>query len=94
VKWLVNRLLTMGPLEVASRLADLGRHGLLRVSLPHVQRRAESSPGQPVAGVELRELDARIRQIGPEQRAPVMALADQWMAQHLPAPPRYLPSPR
>lgn len=82
VKWLINRLLTMGPAEMVSRLADLGRHGLLRASLQRVQRRAERSPGQAVAAVELRDLDALVRRIGPEQRAPVMALADQWMTHH------------
>ncbi|MDH3598530.1 MAG: heparinase II/III family protein [Candidatus Tectomicrobia bacterium] len=82
MKWLINRLLTMGPAEMASRLGDLGRHGLLRASLPHVQRRAKRPPLQAVAAVEPRELDALMQRICPEQRAPIMALADQWMTHH------------
>ena|SRR5688500_18064180 len=79
VKWLINRLLTMGPAEIVSRVTDLGRHGLLRVSLQRIQRRAERSPGRTPAAVELPDLDALVRRIGPEQRTPIMTLADQWM---------------
>jgi len=82
VKWLINRLLTMGPAEIVSRLADLGRHSWLRVSLQRIQRRAERSPGRAPAAVELRNVDALVRRIGPEQRAPIMTLADQWMTHH------------
>jgi len=72
----------MRPAEMVSRVADVGRHGLLRVSLQRVQRRAERSPGRTPAAVELRDLDALVRRIAPEPRAPIMVLADQWMTHH------------
>jgi hypothetical protein len=36
-KWLKHRLMSMGPAEVGSRLADLGRHIMLRAFLGQMQ---------------------------------------------------------
>ena len=80
VKWLMNRLRTMGPAEITARLSDMGRHSWLRGSLSRVQRRAERRPPSALAEVDLGGVHALVRQVSPEQRQPVLDVADQWVA--------------
>src|SRR5215510_3255106 len=81
-EWLKNRLQTMGPAEVISRLADVGRHLALRASLKGIQRR----PARRHTGLNWSHLVPRIKhqleRVSTRDRDPVLARADRWLDHH------------
>jgi|SRR6266536_1429967 len=81
-EWLKNRLQTMGPAEVISRLADVGRHLSLRASLKGIQQRlARRLTGlnwsHRVPGIK-----HQLERVSTRDRDPVIAGADRWLDHH------------
>ena len=79
IRWLKNRLQTMGPAEVLSRLGDVGRHMVLRTSINAglwgIQSHLKSSSC-------LHMLPAhrdRLEDIDPEMQGRVIAEASRWL---------------
>src|SRR5262245_4374396 len=81
-EWLKNRLQTMGPVEVISRLADVGRHLALRASLKGIQQR----PARRHTGLNWSHLVPGIKhqleRVSTRDRDPVIAKADRWLDHH------------
>ncbi|ETW96915.1 MAG: hypothetical protein ETSY1_24715 [Candidatus Entotheonella factor] len=83
LKWLMNRLRSMEHKEVASRLFDIGRHGVVyatRWRLPRRARRRASAHGQPIA---MPHADWHAWHICPEVQLDYMAQADRWLQQRI-----------
>lgn len=81
VAWLINRLRSMGPAEIISRLADVGRHLTLCTSLNQVKRRSQQiSVGNGYQGfkgpvLSRGQLDGIPEQVGED----IIAIADEWL---------------
>src|SRR5262245_14488029 len=78
-QWLKNRLRTMGPAEIVSRLSDVGRHVALRASLKRVERRAQR---QPVGSNYLSRVPACngfLEGIDQQTQDRVVAVATRWL---------------
>ena len=78
-QWLKNRLQTMGPAEIFSRLSDVGRHVALRATLKGVQRRAQRQPGSSNHLLRVPECHGFLEGIHPQMQDRVVALASRWL---------------
>ena len=83
LQWMVNRLRSMDPKEVVSRMFDVGRHGVIyatRQRLPQRARRRvrgrDSAPAMPRAAW-------RAWRICPEAQLRCLAQADGWLQQRI-----------
>src|SRR5262249_19434551 len=81
-EWLKNRLQTMGPAEVISRLAEMGRHLALRATLKAIRQ-------QPCARLEKLDWSDRspgikhqLERVSTRDRDPIIAGADRWLDHH------------
>ncbi len=81
-EWLKNRLQTMGPAEVISRLADVGRHLALRASLKGIQQRPASRLTGLNGSYRLPGIKHQLERISTRDRDPVIATADHWLDHH------------
>ena len=78
-EWLKNRLQVMGPAEVISRLADIGRHVALRASLEIIQQeRCLRVEGQNwLCGVP--DIRQQLARLSTRERNAVVAAAERWL---------------
>jgi len=81
-EWLKNRLHAMGPAEVVSRVADVGRHVALRASLTAIGqqqcRRLEDSDWPRRA----RNLRDQLARVSARERERVISASDRWLQHH------------
>jgi len=70
----------MGPAEIVSRLAEAGRHVLLRASLDGVRRRAHKLPGNSPPPRNVPELKGRLGEVPVQFRRDIVAIADGWVS--------------
>jgi len=78
-EWVKNRLQSMGPAEMISRLADVGRHLTLSTSLKGVQRRAQRIVGNSYDSYKIPEVIGQLDGIAGQVQKDVIASAGQWL---------------
>ena len=78
-QWLKNRLETMGPAEILSRLADVGRYIALWISLPRVQTLAERALENADSLPKVPDLNLHLVGISQAVRGRVITHANQWL---------------
>lgn len=81
LKWLMNRLRSMERQEVASRLLDVGRHGVVYATRWRLPQRARCRPLGPLQPVKMPQADWSTWHICPESQLNGMAQADYWLQQ-------------
>src|SRR4030095_10105119 len=77
-EWLKNRLQSMGPAEVISRVADVGRHLALRSNLNGIQRARGKRPGKH-GSYRSPETRDQLNTISTPSRNAIIAAANQWL---------------
>ena len=83
LQWMMNRLRSMEPKEVASRMFDVGRHGVMYATRRRLPQRARRQPrGRDRAPVMPRAA-WRAWRICPEAQLRCLAQADQWLQQRI-----------
>lgn len=83
LKWLVNRLSSMEPTEVASRLFDVGRHGVVYATRCRLSQRARRQPLDTDENITMPHVDWHMWRISPEAQLSGMAQADRWLQQRV-----------
>ncbi len=83
LKWLMNRLRSMEPTEVASRLFDVGRHGAVYAGRWRLPQRARRQPAAAGENLVMPHADWRTWHICPEAQLSGMAQADGWLQQRV-----------
>ena len=79
MEWLTNRLLTMPPAEIVSRIADVGRHVSLRLSLNRVRSGATKSLRHDVLPFGIPSLNGQLSETPAQLKDRVIAAADKWL---------------
>jgi Heparinase II/III-like protein/Heparinase II/III N-terminus len=79
MEWLRNRLRTMSPAEILSRVVDVGKHVCLRLSLERVQGRARRPSRTCKPSFFLASLNGHLDKILPQQKNSVLEAADRWL---------------
>ena len=78
-EWLKNRLQTMGPTEVISRLADVGRHLALRATLKGIQQRQATRITGFAWSYRVPDIKDQLKRVSTQDRDTVIAGADRWL---------------
>jgi hypothetical protein len=78
-EWLKNRLQSMGPAEVISRIADVGRHLALRATLKGLQRRPRTRLRKLDGPYRLPDIKQQLDRISTRTKDGVIAAANQWL---------------
>jgi uncharacterized heparinase superfamily protein len=81
-EWLKNRLQSMGPAEVISRVADVGRHLTLRANLKAIQSRPEGCLGKLDGQYRLPDINHQLERVSTRQQETVIAAANRWLDHH------------
>ena len=79
MEWLTNRLRTMRPTEILSRVADVGRHVALRASLRRIQPRRRSPQNSCGDSFTSALLNGKLDTIPLRQKELVLVSAHQWL---------------
>lgn len=79
LQWLVKRLRSMEPTEVASRLLDVGRHGAVYSTRWHMPQRARQRQSDFSGNIAIPRAGRSPWQSCPETHLSIVAQADYWM---------------
>jgi hypothetical protein len=78
-RWLKNRLQSMGPAEVISRVTDVGRHLVVRATLKGFQLQTEKRLGKLDWPYRLPDIRRQLDRISTREQDAVIAAANQWL---------------